>query len=70
MNKKMQALQRVLTDRILVLDGAQGTFIQSRSLSAADYGAGLAALVEAEGLVAPRFPQRGNHQIDRREEQC
>ena len=63
MDKKMQALQRVLTDRILVLDGAQGTFIQSRSLSAADYGAGLAALVEAEGLVAPRFPQRGNHDI-------
>ena len=36
--ERIQRLKQTLSERILVLDGAMGTFIQSRNLKAADFG--------------------------------
>ena len=36
--RRIQALPRLLRERILVLDGAMGTMIQQRHLTAADFG--------------------------------
>jgi 5-methyltetrahydrofolate--homocysteine methyltransferase len=36
--QRWQALREAMAERILVLDGAMGTMIQQRNLSAADYG--------------------------------
>ncbi len=38
LTEKTQALRELLSQRILVLDGAMGTMIQQRSLTAADFG--------------------------------
>ncbi len=38
MNARTEALQEALTERILVLDGATGTWIQGQNLTAADFG--------------------------------
>ena len=37
MSKDTQSIERILTERILVLDGAMGTMIQAEELSEADF---------------------------------
>src|SRR6202048_2283601 len=38
LKESRKALQELLAERILVLDGAMGTMLQQRNLSAADFG--------------------------------
>jgi len=38
LNQSDKALRELLAERILVLDGAMGTMLQQRDLSAADFG--------------------------------
>src|ERR1700730_3596627 len=38
LNESARALRELLTQRILVLDGAMGTMLQQRNLNAADFG--------------------------------
>src|SRR3989338_4643305 len=38
MNDKFQELKELMAERVLVLDGAMGTMLQQRNLSAADFG--------------------------------
>ena len=38
MQARGEALREALAERILVLDGATGTWIQSQNLTAADFG--------------------------------
>src|SRR4030081_2281389 len=38
LNESAKALRELLSGRILVLDGAMGTMLQQRSLTAADFG--------------------------------
>src|SRR6266850_1336725 len=38
LNESAKALRELLSQRILVLDGAMGTMLQQRELSAADFG--------------------------------
>src|ERR1700740_3857029 len=38
LNQSAKVLRELLTERILVLDGAMGTMLQQRDLSAADFG--------------------------------
>ena len=58
-----ETLNTLVRERILILDGAQGTQIQSRGLVAADYANGLRERAMEAGLQAPEFPQRGNHDM-------
>ena len=37
MNETLQTLERLLTERILVLDGAMGTMVQRRKLTEAEF---------------------------------
>src|SRR5205814_6537919 len=36
--ERQQALEQILAERVLVLDGAMGTMLQQRDLTAADFG--------------------------------
>ncbi len=56
-------IKKELQLRILVLDGAHGTYFQSQKLTAADYGKGLQGMAAKHSITAPPFPQRGNHDI-------
>ena len=38
LNESAKALRELLSERILVLDGAMGTMLQQRQLTAADFG--------------------------------
>ena len=38
LNQSDKALRELLAERILVLDGAMGTMLQQRDLTAADFG--------------------------------
>jgi len=38
LNESAQALSELLSERILVLDGAMGTMLQQRHLTAEDFG--------------------------------
>ena len=38
LNESARALRELLAQRILVLDGAMGTMLQQRNLTAADFG--------------------------------
>src|SRR5438034_7300242 len=53
LNESAKALRELLAHRILVLDGAMGTMLQQRNLSAADFG-GLALEGCNENLVRTR----------------
>ena len=52
---RLQALQQVLRQRILVIDGAMGTMVQSYGLSEADY--------RGERFADWQQPLRGNHDV-------
>ncbi len=56
-------LETAFRSDIRILDGAHGTWFQAQHLTAADYGAGLREVAEKEGVAAPDFPQRGNHDV-------
>jgi len=56
-------IDRLIRERILILDGAHGTWFQTRNLTPADYGRGLQEKAKEAGLTAPAFPQRGNHDM-------
>src|SRR5205807_9546718 len=53
LNESAKALRELLSQRILVLDGAMGTMLQQRNLSAADFG-GAALAGCNENLVRTR----------------
>src|SRR5436309_4699187 len=36
--ERQQALEQILAERVLILDGAMGTMLQQRNLTAADFG--------------------------------
>ena len=40
LNESAKALRELLAQRILVLDGAMGTMLQQRNLTATDFGGG------------------------------
>ncbi len=52
---RTEELRRLLKDRILVIDGAMGTMIQSRKLEEADY--------RGERFAGHQFPQKGNNDV-------
>src|SRR5260370_37093292 len=53
LNESTKALRELLAERILVLDGAMGTMLQQRNLTAADFG-GVALEGCNENLVRTR----------------
>src|SRR5260370_28289830 len=53
LNESTKALRELVTERIVVLDGAMGTMLQQRNLTAADFG-GVALEGCNENLVRTR----------------
>lgn len=60
---KWLRLEKEFKARIMVLDGAQGTWFQAENLTAADYEGSIIEAAKKEGITHTAFPQRGNHDM-------